>query len=183
MLVGGAAMQWLRDGLGLISVRARPRRSRTRRLVGRRRLRPGAHRARLPVLGSGCSGSRHGLTRGTTRAHLVRATLEAIAFQVADVLDAFPGELAALRADGGATRIASSCSSRRTSSAARRDRRGRGGDGLGAAALAGLAWPGTGPDDVRRLIRHDEVYEPCCRVTEAAAAAPEWARRTGAARR
>jgi glycerol kinase len=44
-----------------------------------------------------------GLTRGTTRAHVVRAALEAIAHQVADVVDALPEPPAVLRADGGAT--------------------------------------------------------------------------------
>ena len=45
-----------------------------------------------------------GLTRGTTRAHLVRAALEAIAHQVADVIDALPDAPdRVLRADGGAT--------------------------------------------------------------------------------
>src|SRR4029078_8222222 len=43
-----------------------------------------------------------GLTRGTTRAHLVRAALEAIAHQVGDVVDALPGAPRVLRADGGA---------------------------------------------------------------------------------
>ena len=44
-----------------------------------------------------------GITRGTTTAHLVRAALEAIAHQVADVVDALPERPAVLRADGGAT--------------------------------------------------------------------------------
>jgi glycerol kinase len=44
-----------------------------------------------------------GITRGTTRAHLVRAALEAIAHQVADVVDVLPETPALLRADGGAT--------------------------------------------------------------------------------
>jgi len=43
-----------------------------------------------------------GITRGTTRAHLVRAGLEAIAHQVADVVDALPARPRVLRADGGA---------------------------------------------------------------------------------
>jgi glycerol kinase len=47
-----------------------------------------------------------GLTRGTTRAHLVRATLEAIAYQTREVLDAMAADLGArprgLRVDGGA---------------------------------------------------------------------------------
>src|SRR5262249_58806201 len=44
-----------------------------------------------------------GLTRGTTSAHVVRAALEATAYQVADVLDAMP-PVDRLRADGGMTR-------------------------------------------------------------------------------
>jgi glycerol kinase len=44
-----------------------------------------------------------GLTRGTTRAHLARAALEAIAHQVADVADALPERPKRLRVDGGAT--------------------------------------------------------------------------------
>ena len=42
-----------------------------------------------------------GITRGTTRAHIVRATLEAIAFEVRDVLETLP-ERSTLRVDGGA---------------------------------------------------------------------------------
>ena len=48
------------------------------------------------------AGSSSGITRGTTRAHLVRAGLEAIAHQVADVVDALPERPRVLRADGGA---------------------------------------------------------------------------------
>ena len=87
-----------------------------------------------------------GLTRGTTRAHLVRAALEAIAFQIADVLDAYPGAstcsaptaaprrnafLMQFQADilGVPVDVAADVES----------------DGLGAAALAGLAC-GTWPD-------------------------------------
>ena len=44
-----------------------------------------------------------GLTRGSTRAHLARAALEAIAHQVADVLEVLPLEVGVLRADGGAS--------------------------------------------------------------------------------
>ena len=43
-----------------------------------------------------------GITRGTTRAHLVRATLEAITFEVRDVIDTMPTKLTSLMVDGGA---------------------------------------------------------------------------------
>ena len=62
-----------------------------------------------------------GLTRGTTAAHLARAALEGIAFQVADVLDVMKQDsgiaLDELRVDGGAAKTTCSCSSRPTSSA------------------------------------------------------------------
>ena len=56
-----------------------------------------------PWWDAGARGLIAGLTRGTGRAHLVRAALEAIAHQVADVVDALPSRPSALRADGGAT--------------------------------------------------------------------------------
>jgi glycerol kinase len=48
-------------------------------------------------------GSIQGITRGTTRAHLVRATLEAIAFEVRDVFDTIETPIPVLRVDGGAS--------------------------------------------------------------------------------
>ena len=56
-----------------------------------------------PWWDAGARGLITGLTRGTTRAHLVRAALEAIAHQVADVVEALPEPMRELRADGGAT--------------------------------------------------------------------------------
>ena len=153
MLVGGAALQWLRDGLGLISGRERGRGARDLgRVVGRRRVRPALTGLGSPYWDPDVRGLISGLTRGTTRAHLVRATLEAIAFQVADVLDAFPGELAALRADGGASanrflmQLQADLLGRPVEVAADAEA-----TALGAAALAGLgvgAWEGL--DEVRR---------------------------------
>ena len=63
-----------------------------------------------------------GITRGTTRAHLVRATLEAIAFEVRDVVDVMTSarpavELPELPVDGGAAPTTCCCSCRPTSSA------------------------------------------------------------------
>src|SRR5205823_10083015 len=60
-----------------------------------------------PYWDAGARGTIVGITRGTTRAHLARATLEAIAFQSAELLDAMTAdsgvELKELRVDGGAT--------------------------------------------------------------------------------
>ena len=103
-----------------------------------------------------------GLTRGSTRAHLARAALEAIAHQVADVLDVLPLEVGVLRADGGAsanrflmqfqadligTRVEVASEAETTA--------------LGAAALAGLGirvW--ESPADIAGLVRRGATFEP-----------------------
>jgi glycerol kinase len=103
VLVAGAAVQWLRDGLGLIADAAE-----TEQLAQSVTSTEGVHFVpALSGLGSPwwdaeARGTITGITRDTTKAHLARAALEAIAHQVADVVDALP-QLGALRADGGAT--------------------------------------------------------------------------------
>jgi len=104
VLTSGAAVQWLRDGLGLIGSAAE-----TEALAASVDDTGGVHFVpALTGLGSPwwdpeARGLVTGLTRGTTTAHLVRAALEAIAHQVADVVDAMPDAPRVLRADGGAT--------------------------------------------------------------------------------
>jgi glycerol kinase len=103
-----------------------------------------------------------GLTRATTRGHIVRATLEAMAFQVADVLEALPAPVEVLRADGGGAANAflmqfqADILGRQVDVASETDS-----TALGAAALAGLAlgvWRDT--DSLRSLIRAGASYEP-----------------------
>jgi glycerol kinase len=104
VLTSGAAVQWLRDGLGLVGSAAE-----TEALAAGVADAGGVHFVpALTGLGSpwwdaDARGLVTGLTRGTTTAHLVRAALEAIAHQVADVVDALPEPPRVLRADGGAT--------------------------------------------------------------------------------
>jgi glycerol kinase len=104
IFVAGAAIQWLRDGLRILAA------SEESELLARSL--PSSEGVyfvpALTGLGSphwdpDARGLLCGLTRGTGRAHLARAALEAIAFQVRDVVDAVPGGVSALRADGGAT--------------------------------------------------------------------------------
>jgi glycerol kinase len=103
VFVAGAAVQWLRDGLGILEDAAD-----SERLAASLDGNDGVHFVpALTGLGSpwwdpGARGLISGLTRGTTRAHLARAALEAMAFQVRDVIEAVPGGVSALRADGGA---------------------------------------------------------------------------------
>lgn len=107
VFVSGAAVQWLRDGLGIIESAAQ-----TQQLAESVESTDGVYF--VPALaGLGAPywdpyarGTIIGLTRGTTKAHLARATLEAIAYQSRDVVDAMSRDagvpLAELRADGGA---------------------------------------------------------------------------------
>ncbi len=108
IFVTGAAVQWLRDGLGLIAAAGE-----TEQLAASLEGNDGVYFVpALTGLGSPhwdpyARGTILGLTRGTTRAHLVRATLEAIAYQTVDAVHAMQGasgvELIELRADGGAS--------------------------------------------------------------------------------
>jgi glycerol kinase len=100
----GSALQWLRDGLGIIADSAE-----SEALAASVDDTGGVYFVpALTGLGSphwrpDVRGTVTGITRGTTRAQLVRAALEATAYQVADVLAVMP-PLAQLRADGGMTR-------------------------------------------------------------------------------
>jgi len=107
VFVGGAVMQWLRDGLGLFEHTAD-----SEQLAGSVADNGGVYF--VPALtGLGAPhwdpharGAIFGITRGTTSAHLTRAALESICFQVDDVLQMFSAEsgtpIAQLRIDGGA---------------------------------------------------------------------------------
>jgi glycerol kinase len=108
IFVTGAAVQWLRDGLGIIE-----QASDTEPLAASLAGNDGVYFVpALTGLGSPhwdpyARGTIVGLTRGATRAHLARATLEAIAYQTVDAVraqEAAAGRpLAELRADGGAS--------------------------------------------------------------------------------
>jgi glycerol kinase len=108
IFVTGAAVQWLRDGLGVIE-----RAEQTEQLAAGLDGNDGVYFVpALTGLGSphwdaDARGTIVGLTRGSGRAHLARATLEAIAYLTVDAVRAMevacPQPLAELRADGGAS--------------------------------------------------------------------------------
>jgi glycerol kinase len=107
VFVGGAAVQWLRDGLGLVG-----RASETEAIArsvpdsGGVVLVPAFAGLGAPHWRADVRGALLGLTRGTTRAHVVRATLESLAFQSGDLVHAMEHDagrrVTALQVDGGA---------------------------------------------------------------------------------
>jgi glycerol kinase len=109
IFVTGSAVQWLRDGLGIIR-----NASDIADLAGSVRDANGVHFVPAltglgaPYWDADARGTITGLTRGASAAHLARATLEAIAFQSRDVLDAMQADsgiaLKELKVDGGASR-------------------------------------------------------------------------------
>jgi glycerol kinase len=107
--IAGAAVQWLRDGLGIISssgeVEAKAREvDETGDVV----FVPALAGLGAPHWDPHARGLIYGLTRDTTAAHLARATLEGIAFQIVDLVDAMQADagrhITRLRVDGGAAR-------------------------------------------------------------------------------
>lgn len=109
VFVGGAVVQWLRDGLGLI------RRSADIEALAARvpdsggvRFVPAFTGLGAPYWDPEARGTIVGLERGSTSAHLARAAVESIAFQVSDLLTAMQADtgrrLRELRVDGGAAR-------------------------------------------------------------------------------
>jgi glycerol kinase len=108
VFVTGAAVQWLRDGLQIIG--AAPESEALARGVpdsGGLVFVPALTGLGAPHWDADARGSLFGITRGTTRAHVARATLDAIVFQVRDVVDAVTEEaglpIDVLQVDGGAS--------------------------------------------------------------------------------
>jgi glycerol kinase len=109
VFIGGAVVQWLRDGLGVIRSS-----SEVEALAlsvpdnGDVYLVPAFAGLGAPHWDPYARGTIVGLTRGATAAHIARAALESIAFQSADLLDAMQADagtrVAELRVDGGAAR-------------------------------------------------------------------------------
>ncbi len=166
VLVSGAALQWLRDGLGLLADAAESEAlARSVDSTDGVVFVPALTGLGSPWWDADARGLIAGITRGTTRAHLVRAALEAIAHQVADVVDALPLRPSALRADGGAAangflmQFQADLLGLPVEVAAERETTALGAAALAAARAARVAVgavyePRIGPDDVAES-RHD----------------------------
>ncbi len=108
IFITGAAVQWLRDGLGLITEAAESEvLAHSVPDNGGVYFVPAFAGLGAPYWDMYARGTIIGLTRGTTKAHLARATLEGIAYQVRDVVEAMGAEanlqIPRLRVDGGGT--------------------------------------------------------------------------------
>ncbi|MCU0266229.1 MAG: glycerol kinase GlpK [Actinomycetia bacterium] len=167
VFVTGAAVQWLRDGLGIISSAAE-----TEELAasvadtGGVVFVPALTGLGAPDWDPTARGVIVGITRGTTRAHVVRATLEAITFEVRDVVDLMVREagvhLPALAVDGGAAANNFMCQLQADQLGVPVQRPAvLETTGLGAAFLAGLGtgvWAST--DELASTWRLDRRFEP-----------------------
>ena len=108
VFIGGAVVQWLRDGLGIIKSSADVEKlAASVPSSGGVYLVPAFAGLGAPHWDQYARGTITGLTRGTTAAHIARAALDGIAFQVADVLEVMKQdsgiEMNGLRVDGGAS--------------------------------------------------------------------------------
>jgi glycerol kinase len=144
VFIAGAAVQWLRDGLGIIAAAAdTDAMARSVPDTGGVYFVPAFVGLGAPYWDQHARGTVVGLTRGTTRAHLARAALEAIAFQSRDVLEAMAADakstVTRVRVDGGAVANDFLCQFQADILGASVDRPAViETTGLGAAYLAGL---------------------------------------------
>ena len=167
VFVGGAVIQWVRDGLRMIQ-ESRDAEYYAQKVPdnGGIYIVPAFTGLGAPYWDMYARGCIVGVTRGTTRAHIARAVLEAIAFEVTDLMNAMRQdagcEITVLRVDGGAS--VSDVMLRFQSDLLRipvdRPQMVET-TAFGAAALAGLAvgfWQST--DEVRALRVSDRVFSP-----------------------
>ena len=183
VFVGGAAIQWLRDELQLVrSAREVDELAASVPGAGGAFLVPAFAGLGAPHWDPYARGALVGLTRGTNRAHLCRAALEAIAFQSADLITCMEKDagipLRELRVDGGAARSAPLLQFQADLLAVPVVRpQTVETTALGAAYLAGLAvgfWPSR--DEIARNWRIDATFTPARPRREMAALRCGWGR-------
>jgi glycerol kinase len=177
VFIAGAAVQWLRDGLKIVRT-AGDTYAEARASLAKNKDRtqpyvvPAFVGLGAPHWDANARGAIVGITRGTTRADIVRATLDSIAYQVRDVIVAMESDtghpISELRADGGA-------SANRYLMQFQADilgkpvRRAKIADttAMGAAMLAGLAmgvW--RSPDEMHAIIKAADVFKPKMQTAE-----------------
>jgi glycerol kinase len=183
VFVTGAAIQWLRDGLGILesSSEAGPLAESVPDTGGVMFV-PALTGLGAPHWDPYARGLVVGLTRGTTRAHLVRAAIEAMAWQTRDVVDAMTAAsgraITSLRVDGGASVMDLLCQMQADVLGTEVRRSAvRETTALGAAFLAGIAegvWDGV--DDVAAHWHDDGRFTPTAPRAEVETAYAQWRR-------
>lgn len=167
VFVGGAVVQWLRDGLGVISSA-----DESENLAlsvadnGGVYLVPAFTGLGAPYWDAAARGTVTGITRGTSRGHIVRAALESIAFQVSDIVRAMEKDsgikITRLAVDGGASKnnfLMQFQADILNCPVARPDCVET--SALGAAYLAGITaglWSGV--EEVREFCSDERVFSP-----------------------
>lgn len=188
VFIAGAVVQWLRDGLNLIktateveSLALKVSSSEGVYVV------PAFAGLGAPYWNQHARGTIVGMTRGTTAAHIARASLESIAFQTMDVLKAMEADSAIaikeLRVDGGATAndLLMQFQSDMLNTRVIRPRIIET-TALGAAYLAGLAtgyWKNM--DEIQEQWQVQQIFEPAINEEERENLAAGWKRAVGAA--
>ncbi len=190
IFVTGAAVQWLRDGLGIISAasEAGPLAESVPDTAGSY-LVPAFTGLGAPQWDPYARGAYVGITRGTTRAHLTRAAVEAMAYQTRDVVEAMAADsgtgLAELRVDGGASVMDFLCQFQadQLGVVVRRPEMAET-TALGAAYMAGLAagvW--DSPADISARWSVDAEFEPRASRDEADSLYEGWKKAVERAKR
>ena len=181
VFIGGAVVQWLRDGLGIIKSSADV--EKLAAIVpdsGGVYIVPAFAGLGAPHWDQYARGTITGVTRGTTAAHFARAALEGIAFQVADVLELMQKDsgiaMNELRVDGGAAanNLLMQFQADILGVAVVRPKVTET-TALGAAYLAGLAtgyWKST--DDVKANWQVDRKFEPSMTASDRAHRRSRW---------
>jgi glycerol kinase len=189
VFIAGAAIQWLRDGLGIIAHAAESEAlAREIEDTGGVYFVPAFVGLGAPYWDAYARGTVVGLTRGTDRRHLARAALEAICYQSRDLLEAMTADsgirLQALRADGGAVtnsllmQLQADLLGVPVQRPAVTET-----TALGAAYLAGLAvdyWPGL--EEIAAQWRVDAEFVPAMDETQRDALYQGWQRAVERAR-
>jgi len=181
IFIAGAAIQWLRDELRLIATAAESESvARSVADTGGVYIVPAFAGLGAPYWDMNARGAVVGLTRGSNRAHLVRATLESIAYQTRDVIEAMNRDsgvpIRELRVDGGAAandflmQFQADLLGVPVERPALLDT-----TAAGAAFLAGLAvgfW--RSPEEVAGARRRERLFEPRMREGERARLYAGW---------
>ena len=185
VFMGGACVQWLRDQLQMIKHSADSERyaNKAGTDLGVYVV-PAFTGLGAPYWDDNCRGAVFGLTRGTTKYHFVRAVLNAIAYQVKDVIDAMEAPINILKVDGGATSnkylmqlqadilnkevILPMCLETTA---------------LGVAYLAGLGsgyWKSL--DEIKKIHKYSQIYKPNMSKEEIDERDKQWKKAVAAAR-